>query len=112
MANMKVTEVEEVGYGLYLWQMPNESLVCDENGNYLSIPARKGDIRQIKRLKDTAKHYGIDEGKPVFFSGHRQITDDELLEQKQRLDWGLVPDIWDTPAFVEDFKQKRKMGLI
>jgi hypothetical protein len=112
MKKMKVTPVEEVNYGLYLWQTADGSLVCDEDGNYLSIPAIRGDIRQIKKIKDAANYYGIPEGKPVFFSGHRQVTDDEYQNQKQRLEWGLVPDIWDTPAIKEDLQQKKKMGLV
>ena len=51
MPRMKVTPVEEVNYGLYLWQMPDESLVMDEYGAYLSIPSIRGDVRQIQKIK-------------------------------------------------------------
>jgi hypothetical protein len=110
MANMKITEVEEVTYGLYLWQTPNGKLVMDEDGNYLNIAAMKGDIRKINLIKKAAKSMGL-EGEPVWFSGHRQITDDEYEQQKQRMDWGLIPDELDVPAIKEDLEQKRKMGL-
>jgi hypothetical protein len=109
---MKVTEVEEVSYGVYVWQMPNKALVMDEEGNYLCIYAVKGDVAKIKALREAAKHYGIDEGSPLWLSGHRKITDDEYEYQKQRMDLGLVADEWDIPALKEDLVQKKKMGII
>lgn len=111
MGNMKVTPVEEVNWGLYLWQMPDESVVMDEEGNYLCIKSVRGDISQIKKLKRAAQEYGINEGKPIFFSGHRQISEEELEEQKQRAEMGLVPDPQDLPAMMEYFKEAREMGL-
>jgi hypothetical protein len=111
MGKMKVTPVEEVNYGLYLWQMPDESVVMDDEGNYLSISSMRGDIRQIKKIKEAAKHYGIDEGKPIFFSGHRQVTEEELQEQKQRAELGLVPDSRDLPAMMEYVKEMRDSGI-
>jgi hypothetical protein len=104
--------IEEVTYGLYLWQMPDGGLVCDEDKNYLNVAAIKGDIRKINALKAAAKNLGLEEGKPIWFSGHRQITDDEYEEQKQRLEWGLIPDELDVPAIKEDLNKKKKMGLI
>ena len=111
MPKMKITPIEEVNYGLYVWQMPDESVVMDEEGNYLCIPSMRGDIRQIKKLKDAAKHYGLDEGKPLFFSGHRTVTQEELEEQKARADLGMVPDSQDMPAMMEYVKEVREMGL-
>lgn len=108
---MKVTQVEEVDYGLYLWMMP-DGLVVDEDGNYLNIASMKGDIRKINKLKDAARYYGLEEGKPVWFSGHRQITDAEYEHQRERMDWGLVPDELDVPAIKEDLDNKKKMGLL
>jgi hypothetical protein len=112
MGKMKVTPVEEVNWGLYMWQMPDESLVMNEDNEYLSIPARRGDISQIKKLKEAAKHHGLDEGKPIFFSGHRQVTQDELEEQKSRAELGLVPDPQDLPAMMEFIKEQRELGII
>ena len=108
---MKVTPVEEVNWGLYLWQMPDESVVMDEEGNYLCIKSIRGDITQIQKLKRAAREYGINEGKPIFFSGHRQVTEEELEEQKQRAEMGLVPDPQDIPAMMEYFKEAKEMGL-
>jgi hypothetical protein len=112
MSNMKVTPVEEASYGLYLWQMPDGSLVMDEENNYLNIAAMKGDVRRINAIKKTAKNLGLEEGQPIWFSGHRRVTDDELEEQRQRLEWGLIPDELDLPAIKEDLKQQRKMGIV
>ena len=111
MAKMKVTTVEEVNYGVYVWQMPDTSIVQDEDGNYLTIPSMRGDIRQINKLKKAAKDYGLDDGKPVFFSGHRIVTEDELAEQKARGEMGMVPDSQDLPAMMEYVKDMREMGL-
>jgi hypothetical protein len=111
MGKMKITPVDEVNWGLYMWQMPDESLVMDDEGGYLSIPSMKGDIRQIQKLKQAAKHFGIDEGKPIFFAGHRQVTAEELEEQKQRADLGLIPDPQDMPAMMEFIKEQREMGI-
>ena len=48
---MRVTEVEEVPYGVYVWQMPDGKLVMDEDHNYMLIYAIKGDVKKIKELK-------------------------------------------------------------
>ena len=104
--------IEEVPYGVYVWQMPDKSLVCDEDKKYMSIAAIKGDVRKINALKQFAKSHGIEEGRPLWLSGHRIITDDEHAIQKQRLEWGLIPDELDVPAIEEDLNEKKKMGLI
>jgi len=111
MPRMKVTPVEEVNYGLYLWQMPDESLVMDEYGAYLSIPSIRGDVRQIQKIKEAARKLDLEEGKPIFFSGHRQVTEEELKEQKARAEMGLVPDPQDLPAMMEYARDAREMGL-
>ena len=111
MPRMKVTPIEEVNWGIYVWQMPDGSIVRDEDDNTLSIPSIKGDIRQIQKLKVAAKIYGLDEGKPLFFSGHRQVTEDELEEQKSRAAMGMIPDAQDMPAMMEYIKEAREMGL-
>lgn len=108
---MKITSVDEVNWGMYMWQMPDDTLVMDDEGGYLSIPSVKGDLRQIKKLKDAAVGYGLNEGKPIFFSGHRPVTDEELAEQRQRMEMGLVPDPQDLPAMMEFIKEQREMGL-
>ena len=109
---MKITPIEEVNYGTYLWQMPNGSLVSDEEGSFMCIYAIKGDVKKITELRNFAKSYGIEEGEPVWFSGHRPVSNEEYDNQKQRMDWGLVADEWDIPALKEDLEQKKKMGIL
>jgi hypothetical protein len=111
MGKMKVTPIDEVNWGMYAWQMPDGSLVMDDEGAYLSIASMKGDIRQIKKLKNEAVSYGLGEGKPIFFAGHRPVTDEELEEQKQRMTMGLVPDEKDLPAMMDYIKEMRDMKL-
>jgi hypothetical protein len=111
MGKMKITPIDEVNWGMYMWQMPDETLVMDEEGAYLSIPSIKGDIAQIKKLKEAAKHYGLDEGKPLFFAGHRPVTDEELAEQRSRAALGLVPDPQDLPAMMEYVKEMKETGI-
>ena len=112
MSNMKVTQVEEVDYGMYIWQLPDGKFVTDGDGGYLSIPSKKGDIRRINLLKNTAKSYGLEEGRAVYWTGHRPVTDEEYETQKERLKWGLVPDEMDLPALLEDLKQKKSRGIL
>lgn len=109
---MKVTEVEEVSYGTYAWIMPDGKIVTDEYGNYMCIFSSKGNVSKINALKQLAKECGVEEGKPLWISGARPISDEEYEDQKQRLEWGLVPDEKDLPALKEDIMQKKKMGMI
>ena len=109
---MKITPVEEVNYGTYLWSLPDGKLITDEDGNFMCIYAIKGDVKKITELRNFAKSYGVEEGEPVWFSGHRPVSQEEYENQKQRMDWGLVADEWDIPALKEDLVQKKKMGII
>lgn len=111
MSKMNITPIEEVDYGVYLWQMSNGALVQDEHGNYLNVAAIKGDVRRINNLKNAAKELGLEDGKPIWFSGHRQVTDEEYEIQKTRMEMGLVPDELDVPAIKEDLDNRKKMGL-
>jgi len=112
MKKSNITQIEEVSYGLYLWQMPDGRLVMDDDGNYMNIAAIKGDVKRINELKRFAKEFDLEEGQPVWFSAHRQVTEDEYEEQKQRMEWGLIPDELDVPAIKEDLDNRKKMGLI
>lgn len=93
--------VEEVPYGVYVWEMPDGRWIGDDEGNFLNIASMKGDRKRIQVLKDTVRSYGITEGKPYFLSGHRQVSDEEFENQKRRMEFGLIPDELDVPAFRE-----------
>jgi hypothetical protein len=110
---MKVTPIEEVSYGTYIWQTAEGKLVTDEEGNFMCIFSTKGNVSKIAELRRFAKEYGVEEGgSPVWFSGHRPVSQEEYESQKQRMDWGLVADEYDLPALKEDLVQKKKMGII
>lgn len=100
--------VEETDYGLYLWKMPNGSLIADEDKNFLNIPAHRNDQKKIQMLRDAVRSLGIEEGEPIFFSGHRRVTDEEYEYQKQRLEWGLIPDEQDYGAARDELLSKTK----
>lgn len=108
MGKTRITEVQETDYGLYLWEMPNGALVADDDKNFLNIPARQGDQEKIKLLRDTVKSFGIHEGQPVFWAGHRRVTDEEYEYQKQRMEWGLIPDELDYGAARDELMSKNK----
>jgi len=97
--------VEEVPYGVYVWEMPDGRWIGDDEGNFLNITSMKGDRKRIQQLKDAVASYGITEGKPLFLSGHRQVSDEEYEYQKQRMAFGLIPDELDVPAFREELSK-------
>jgi len=94
--------IEEVPYGIYVWEMPDGRWIGDDEGNFLNIAAMKGDRKRMQILKDTVRSYGITEGQPFYLSGHRQVTDEEYENQKRRMAFGLVPDEYDIPALMEE----------
>lgn len=108
MAKTKIQIVDEVEYGLYLWEMPDGRLVSDEDKNFLNIPGKKGDINKIKQLTEAARSYGIEEGRAVFLSGNRRVTDEEYEYQKQRMEWGLIPDEMDYGAAQDELRNLNK----
>lgn len=97
--------VEETRYGLYVWQMPNGSVVTDEERNYLCIAAEKGDLVKMATIRAAARSYGIEEGGPLFLAGHRKVTDEEFEEQKRRMEDGEIPDIYDSAALREELRR-------
>lgn len=108
MGNVKA--VGQSKFGVYLWMMPDGRIVTDEDLNPLNIPSEEGDLSKIKILTDTARHYGITEGQPVFAPGSRRVTDDEYEEQLQRLKFGLTPDPYDAGALMDELNYKKQYG--
>lgn len=97
----KLQVVQETKYGVYLWQMPDGAVVKDEDGNFMSIAAKEGDLRRINELRAAARSYGIDTGSPLFMPGYRKIDDEEYEHQKERMNEGLIADEYDVPAWRE-----------
>lgn len=107
LSKLKRAEVqEETRLGIYVWEMPDGRWIGDDEGNYLSITSMKGNRQRMNLLADAVRHYGIYEGGPKFLSGRRKIDDEEFEYQKQRLDWGLVPD----PLDIGNYKDEVKKG--
>jgi hypothetical protein len=100
----RVSVVDETDIGVYVWRMPDGRWVGDEDGNFLSIAAQKGDLRRIHELTAAVRSYGVEEGAPAFLPGRRKITDEELEEQESRLSQGLIPDPYDIPALMEELR--------
>jgi hypothetical protein len=90
--------VEEVPYGMYVWECPDGEILGDDDGNIMNVFCMKGDRRAIEALTAAAKHYGFEAGKVVWWSGKRRITDEQLEEQEARARMGLVPDPLDFGA--------------
>ena len=86
-------------WGLYVYKKANGKWFTDGNGSVLNIQSMKGDIFQISKLKEAAKHFGDEgDGTCVFVPGLTRISEEEYSEQKQRLAEGLIPSMNDLGA--------------
>ena len=101
--------VEESPLGIYVWEMPDGRWIGDDDGNFLSVTAKKGNRSLIDALAREVRSYGIYEGGPKFLSARRKINDEEFAEQKQRLEWGLVPDPFDIGNYKDEIKKLGKL---
>ena len=97
--------VEETTLGIYVWEMPDGRWIGDDDGNFLSITSIKGNKSKIDALAREVRSFGIYEGGPKFLSARRKIDDEEFQYQKQRLDWGLVPDPYDIGNYKDEMKK-------
>lgn len=96
---------EETRLGIYVWEMPDGRWIGDDDGNFLSITSTKDNKQRIELLAKAVRHYGIEEGKPLFLAGRRKIDDEEFEHQKQRLEWGLVPDPLDIGNYKDEVRK-------
>lgn len=100
--------VEESPYGMYVWECADGEIAGDGDGNIMNVFCAKGDKRAIEALRAAAKYYGWEEGgRPVWWSGKRPITDEQLEEQEQRARMGLVPDPLDYGAISDNLRGLR-----
>lgn len=99
-----ISAVDDVPFGVYVWRMPDGSIAGDDDGNWMNIPAKKGDQTRINKLREAARYYGIETGGPVFMSGNRRVTDEEFEEQKMRASWGLIPDPEDIGNSIDELR--------
>jgi len=100
--SMKKQVVEETTLGIYVWEMPDGRWIGDDDGNFLSVTSMKNNRVKMDMLAREVRSYGIYEGQPKFLSGRRKIDDEEFAYQKQRLEWGLVPDQLDIGVYKEE----------
>ncbi len=96
---------EETRLGIYVWEMPDGKWIGDDDANFLSVTAMKGNRSKIDALTKEVRSYGIYEGQPKFLSGRRKIDDEEYEYQQQRLAWGLIPDPLDIGNYKDEMKK-------
>lgn len=101
---------EETTLGIYVWEMPDGRWIGDDDGNFLSITSKKGNKINIDALAREVRSYGIYDGAPKFLSGRRKIDDEEYQYQRQRLEWGLVPDPYDIGNYKDEMKKLKGQG--
>jgi hypothetical protein len=109
-AKYKVLE-EESTLGIYVWEMPDGRWIGDDDGNFLSITSKKENKSRIDALAREVRSFGIHEGRPKFLSARRKIDDEEFEYQKQRLNWGLIPDPMDIGNYKDEMKKLKNGGM-
>ena len=103
-------EVEEVPYGMYVWVSPEGDVFTDDDNNVMNVFCMKGDRQAIQALVEAARHYGAGPGKPMWWSGKRRITDEELQEQMTRERLGLEPDPLNPAALRDEARARHFHG--
>lgn len=104
--------VEETTLGIYVWQMPDGRWIGDDEGNFLSVAAHKGNKEKMAMLASAVASYGIDEGEPLFLSNRRKIDDEQFEYQKARLEQGLVPDPFDIGNYKDELAAYNKANPV
>jgi hypothetical protein len=99
---------DNIGVGIYTWQMPDGNILGDSQGNVLSVASRVGDIGNMSRIREyVEKELGIYEGKPRFLDGASQLTETENDTQVEQMLNGQVPD-WDLGSLKDDMKRAKR----
>lgn len=97
-------------WGLYFWRLPDGHLFNDGQGNLLNIPAMKYDLAKIAEITKAASHYGQPEGEPWFYAGIKRATDEEYVEQMERMKSGLIPNLNDMGSVYDAQQSLTKYG--
>ena len=103
-AKYRINDEESI-LGIYVWEMPDGRWIGDDDGNFLSVTSKKGNRSNIDALAREVRSFGVYEGGPKFLSARRKIDDEEFEQQKQRLNWGLVPDPYDIGNYKDEMKK-------
>ena len=61
MKNFRRQIIEETDMGIYIWTIDKKPIMDDE-GNYLCVPAKKGDVKVISALRNVVYGYLKDMG--------------------------------------------------
>jgi len=96
--------------GIYVWQLPTGKYFTDGEGNALCIESMINDESKIKELTQAAAYYGQPEGKAVFFSNVKKISDEEYSEQIDRMKQGFIPSQNDLGALIAAKKTQEMYG--
>lgn len=97
-SRVKVIE-KHYEWGLYVYKKANGKWFTDGTGSVLNIESMRGDILQISKLKEAARHFGDEgDGECIFVPGLTRISEEEYSEQKERLAAGLIPSMNDLGA--------------
>lgn len=88
--------------------MPSGQFVGDDEDHYLMIFALQGDKERLDALTSAVRSFGIEVGGPRFFPGQRPVDDETYEEQRQRLLFGLTPDVMDVGAIKADRERRKK----
>lgn len=70
----------------------------DEEFNFLSIQAMRGDLRAMTKIGAVARNMGFD-GHAEFVEGVRKIGEEEWEEQRDRFFAGLTPDPYEIGIY-------------
>lgn len=103
---MKVIR-ENIPFGVYVVKNHEGKYVIDEEWNYLSVQAMRGDLKKIGELCAAARACGIDQPEVEFWEGHRKIDDEEYERQLARQRDGYVPDEYDIGSQLDDYRDGR-----
>lgn len=103
--------VRDNEYGVYLWKKADGKYFSNDSGEFLSIPARYGDLRMMKAIGDAARYYGVFEGgRAEFISGARQVSSNEYDDQMERMLDGKTPDPYDVGALRDELAEAKSRG--
>lgn len=99
--------VDESILGVYVWECEDGEFLGDNEGRLLSVNTVRGDRTKIEAIAKVAAHYGYPQGRAVFWSGNRKVSDDEFDEQIDRHKSGLVADPMDLRAIEDEIQASR-----
>lgn len=105
---MVMKAVRDNDYGLYLWKLPNGKYLQNNEGEFLCLPSRYGDIKNMNQIGKDAKMYGYPEGRAEFIAGGRQVSHSEHDDQMERMLDGRLPDPFDVGALKDEIRQHGK----